>query len=454
MGQRFSLDADEVLIGRGEPRPGQPGDVLLSDRHISRTHAMLRRVGDGWHLEHLAGTKSPTLVNGKPIESCSLQVEDQIEIGTDVLVLKATHRGGLSTLSLQALEADEALNTLVASQELGTLVSPTRVPKPAMQLVALKGQAFCGDAPFQLREGRLTLGRSRTSNFCVREPSISRTHLELNLEGDRVTLVHLSKTNPTFINGELQTGDSAARILQDGDEICICEAVVLKLDMQGRGASPTRPATPPQDEHPSSLTNNMRRLVSEEERIEKLRLELEARFRHTGSFLDIDVVDSTGLKGGESKTAYIIVSFDAFRAFVSALIEEFSGQVLNSNGDELMCFFAQPLDAVYCAEAIQARLPDFNATENKLSGEFKTRIGVHSGTSLVDLRRGKAYSNILDIAGHLQKASEVGGFLISAETLEQLPPALPFEEGPGLTKGGQKTYRPRGPLPRRDSLTV
>ena len=47
-------------------------------------------------------------------------------------------------------------------------------------------------------------------------------------------------------------------------------------------------------------------------------------------------------------------------------------------------------------------------------------IGVHSGRSLVDLKRGVAYSAILDVAGHLQKKADPNGMAISDQTLSAL----------------------------------
>ena len=43
---------------------------------------------------------------------------------------------------------------------------------------------------------------------------------------------------------------------------------------------------------------------------------------------------------------------------------------------------------------------------------------------------------------------------VPARCLHSLPDSMPFEPGPGLTKGGQKTFQPSGPLPERDSQPV
>jgi len=81
-----------------------------------------------------------------------------------------------------------------------------------------------------------------------------------------------------------------------------------------------------------------------------------------------------------------------------------------------------------------------------LETPFRFRIGVHTGTSLVDRARGVAYSPVLDVAGHLQKDAEVNSLLISEATYAALPPGLPFDPAGKLEDGGMPVYRLTGPL--------
>src|SRR3989442_6728411 len=96
-----------------------------------------------------------------------------------------------------------------------------------------------------------------------------------------------------------------------------------------------------------------------------------------------------------------MVSFERFREFGSQVVQEHEGQVLNSNGDELMCFFTEPSQAVRAAAALLERLGAFNERENLLARPFRVRQGIHSGSSLVDPARGVAYNPLLDLAGEL-----------------------------------------------------
>ena len=152
------------------------------------------------------------------------------------------------------------------------------------------------------------------------------------------------------------------------------------------------------------------------------------------------------MKKAAARPANIIVAFERFRAFVERTVTEFEGLVLNSNGDELMCFFDSTLLAVRTASQILERLDAFNLDENVLPMPFRFRIGIHTGTSLVDRERGVAYSPVLDIAGHLQKRAETNGLLISRDTLEALPEGLPFVSAGMLENEQIPIYRLSEPI--------
>ena len=149
------------------------------------------------------------------------------------------------------------------------------------------------------------------------------------------------------------------------------------------------------------------------------------------------------MKGVDEKAEHIIVSFERFRSFVGGICEERDGQILNSNGDELMCFFESAEAAVRAGSTILERLADFNRDLNLLSQDFRFRIGAHTGVSLVDLDAGIAYSEVLDTAGHIQKMAEPNGLLISQVTLDALPNAhaLPVEPIGEVTGEAGRLYR-------------
>ena len=173
-------------------------------------------------------------------------------------------------------------------------------------------------------------------------------------------------------------------------------------------------------------------------------------FNVMGSFLDVDVVSSRAMKGRDERAEHIIVSFDRFRRYVGGISAEWDGQVLNCNGDELMCFFESAPNAVLAGSAILERLADFNRDLNLLGKDFRFRIGVHTGASLVDLNAGVAYSEVLDMAGHIQKMAEPNTLLISQSTIDSLPARIPVTPVAELTGGDGPLYRLDRFLRRKD----
>ncbi len=75
-GQEFSLEGDEVVIGRASDNP-----VSIPDTSVSRKHALLRRSEGGWAVSDL-GSGNGTMVNGEAIaDETALGDGDTIALG-------------------------------------------------------------------------------------------------------------------------------------------------------------------------------------------------------------------------------------------------------------------------------------------------------------------------------------------------------------------------------------
>jgi class 3 adenylate cyclase len=290
-------------------------------------------------------------------------------------------------------------------------------------LSVLQGPGKLAGARFPLAAERVRLGRQPDCDVVLMDPSISRLHAELAREGERVLLRNRSQTNPTLRNGSPVSGELE---LVHGDEIGLADLVRLRLELASASEIPTLP------------TGGLRHVM--EARVD-LEARLEREFVRDGSFLDVDIADSYGLKSSEPRPERVFVSFERFRGYVADRVAEHGGRILNSNGDEVMAFFTSADAAVRCARALLAALPVWNARENLLEREFRVRIGIHTGRSAVDLQNGVAYSPVLDVAGHLQKSAPIGGVLISAATHAALADERAgFEPGAELPRESVKTF--------------
>lgn len=454
-GNQFTLEGNEVMLGRGQPSRGQIDVIRLSDKSISRKQAWIRRDASGTSVEHIATAANPTRVNGAEVSRARLAVGDRIEMGRVAIDVRA--REGLNLSGLTEIMEDAAReNTLTAGALRSTETPPVvaRSPGPpsspaAGTLSSLDGavdatdvrpvEVVIGDlivasgvealpsARFPIGMSTTTIGRGDDVDVQIPERGVSRLHAEIEIAGRSLLLVHKSGTNQTFVNG-LPVFDRIE--LEHGDEIQLADQVVLRVELATNARPPERaaPSLPG-----SALSQRMEDKLELERKIEE--------FSVMGSFLDVDVVESRKMKGGGEKAEHIIVSFDRFRGFVSGICGEFEGQVLNSNGDELMCFFESPESALLAGSAILERLEAFNADSNLLGRPFRFRIGAHTGLSFVDLSAGIAYSDVLDTAGHIQKHAEPNTMLVSRQTLDRVGKRLPVTRVGELAGDGGMLYR-------------
>jgi len=80
----------------------------------------------------------------------------------------------------------------------------------------------------KLTHARTVVGRGASADLRIVDDGISREHVEILVEGDRVTLHDLGSTNGTFRNGELIEQCEIA----DGDKILIGSTAILKFTYQ------------------------------------------------------------------------------------------------------------------------------------------------------------------------------------------------------------------------------
>ncbi|MEW5855664.1 MAG: FHA domain-containing protein, partial [Myxococcota bacterium] len=97
---------------------------------------------------------------------------------------------------------------------------------------SLKGQEW------MLSAGTFTIGRDPTCDLCLAsEPGVSKVHCKITLENNQYVLADNESRNGTLVNKNV----IKSTVLQDGDEIRICNAI-LKFEQEM--AMPERPDRP------------------------------------------------------------------------------------------------------------------------------------------------------------------------------------------------------------------
>jgi pSer/pThr/pTyr-binding forkhead associated (FHA) protein len=189
----LSLAHEEYGVGRGESN-----SIRLTDRNVSRNHAVLRKNGPGWFLKDLQSYNG-TYVNGARV------VGEQPVNSGDVIQL--------GDYRLELL--DEGLTADVGAVGY-------RTPQPAVppvhqrpnRLVVVVGPQPGTEHP--LDKEHFTIGRSEDATISINHSSVSRVHAELFALGNsRFEIVDKASANGIRINGvELKRG-----ILEAGDAL-------------------------------------------------------------------------------------------------------------------------------------------------------------------------------------------------------------------------------------------
>ena len=125
-GQRWILDQDEVIIGRGTDCA-----IMLPERQVSRHHARIERDDSGYLLRDL-GSKNRTYLNGQELSDRPYRLKDGDEIQI-ALCVKMGFVGADATLPLaldgpnRGLRIDQAAKKVFISEhELTPPLSPAQ----------------------------------------------------------------------------------------------------------------------------------------------------------------------------------------------------------------------------------------------------------------------------------------------------------------------------------------
>ena len=199
-------------------------------------------------------------------------------------------------------ESEESTDAI---RRAGTVVIPDQAPGALEREPPIPGHLILVDGPeslrgrhFPLSAGETSIGRTQDCDVSILERSVSRVHAILVAAEGELTLIHRSQTNGSFVNGE--PVEDRRRVF-DGDQIQLADRVLLRLEAPAH-------RVPPGAARARTLREAMEARVDLDARIER-------EFLRDGSFLDVDVVDSFGMKSAEPRSERVVVSFERFRAF-------------------------------------------------------------------------------------------------------------------------------------------
>ncbi|MCY3714932.1 MAG: FHA domain-containing protein [Chloroflexi bacterium] len=195
----FSGDMRERALHEGESlRIGRSADndIQLPEAHISRAHAIIACQAGKFTIDDV-GSANGSFVNGIQIYG-----KHALNIGDEVLLFVS---------ALKLLGADDA------AEDVMKLVAKVAGDRASLRIVRgpQAGQVFA------LLNDEIYVGRSMPSanwEVALQDPTVSRPHAFMALEGLRWKLFDLGSVNGTAVNGEPIIGGKATW-LEDGDRI-------------------------------------------------------------------------------------------------------------------------------------------------------------------------------------------------------------------------------------------
>jgi class 3 adenylate cyclase len=133
----------------------------------------------------------------------------------------------------------------------------------------------------------------------------------------------------------------------------------------------------------------------------------------------VDVVRSTRMKLN-APPLDIEFSFREYQNLAAAAAAAQGGEVISTAGDGAVLAFPSAEQAYRGARAILKDLARFNREVNRLSTEFRVRIGLHCGETAADL--GEApYNELIDIAAHVESKAPSNGIALTQAVASELP---------------------------------
>jgi len=143
--------------------------------------------------------------------------------------------------------------------------------------------------------------------------------------------------------------------------------------------------------------------------------------RKLTAILSADVEGYSRLMGEDEEAT--VRTITRYREVMTTLIQQHSGKVVDSPGDNLLAEFASVVDAVQCAVAVQKEISARN-TELPENRKMRFRIGINLGDVIQEGDR--IYGDGVNIAARLEGLAEPGGICISKTAFDHIESKLPY----------------------------
>jgi pSer/pThr/pTyr-binding forkhead associated (FHA) protein len=209
-GTSIPITKGETLIGRSSD-----ADIVLDDKQVSRDHARIAFT-DGQFTLIDSGSSAGTMVDGELAETVALDPGAELKLGETEIVFmqgESTFVPGTGSNSASPFDESNAEATILGVNN----------PNSVMKWIAITDGPEKGKT-FQLKEGRISIGREEVNDIRLSDATVSREHAVILNFGSELKLVDLGSAAGTSIDGEPVAGGKVVPgdIIQVGqDEMAI-----------------------------------------------------------------------------------------------------------------------------------------------------------------------------------------------------------------------------------------
>lgn len=133
----------------------------------------------------------------------------------------------------------------------------------------------------------------------------------------------------------------------------------------------------------------------------------------------VDAAKSSEMKA-DANPLEVEYTFREYQEWIELISTQHGGRVNSTAGDGAVVAFGTCEAALAAARRIQTDIFKFNKDVNRLSHPFRLRVGLHSGEVVGDINQVQ-FTEVIDIAAHIEAASPVGGIAVTDEVAQKLP---------------------------------
>ena len=143
--------------------------------------------------------------------------------------------------------------------------------------------------------------------------------------------------------------------------------------------------------------------------------------RRLAAIMFTDIVGFSRQMGADE--AHTLHLLGLHNQIIHQAVAEHHGVVIKTVGDAFLVDFPSVVNAVQCAQAIQAQFRTYNAEKGK-PDQIHVRIGVHSGD--IVQQEGDVFGDGVNVASRLQGLAEPDTICISQKVYEEIENKLPL----------------------------